>query len=185
MTHTSWKVFTLLAGVFCLCQCHSLQSDCQALQEREAAIAREQPGDYFIGRRYYIPYTRMWGYLRRPGESWRTARLVMMDEHTIHQPDRGPEPPLKNAVFGSDDNVEYAITGKFTGKKAYEPSTNQVLPLFAATSYRVLNRKPGFLFKPSEERSDDYITLDPRIMPDPKACAAAGVQYTPASRKQP
>lgn len=185
MTHTSWKVFTLLAGVLCLCQCHSLQSDCQALQEREAAIAREQPGDYFIGRRYYIPYTRMWGYLRRPGESWRTARLVMMDEHTIHQPDRGPEPPLKNAVFGSDDNVEYAITGKYTGKKAYEPSTNQVLPLFAATSYRVLNRKPGFLFKPSEERSDDYITLDPRIMPDPKACAAAGVQYTPASRKQP
>ena len=185
MTHTSWKVFTLLAGVLCLCQCHSLQSDCQALQEREAAIAREQPGDYFIGRRYYIPYTRMWGYLRRPGESWRTARLVMMDEHTIHQPDRGPDPPLKNAVFGSDDNVEYAITGKFTGKKAYEPSTNQVLPLFAATSYRVLNRKPGFLFKPSEERSDDYITLDPRIMPDPKACAAAGAQYTPASRKQP
>ena len=178
------KFLVLLAGMLCLSQCNTLKSDCQALQEREAAIAAEQPGDYYIGRRYYIPYTRLWGYLRRPGESWRTAKLVMMDEHTIHQPDRGPEPPLKHAVFGTDDNVEYAITGKFTGKQAYEPSTNLVLPLFRATSYRVLNRKPGFLFKPSESRSDDFITLDPRIMPDPQACAAAGVPAAP-SRKQP
>lgn len=176
----------LLAGMLSLCQCDTLKSDCQAISEREAAIAAEKPGDYYIGRRYYIPYTRLWGYLRRPGESWRTAKLVMMYEHTVHQPDRGPEPPLKNAVFGTDDNVEYAITGSFTGQKAYEPSTNMVLPLFKATSYQVINRKPGFLFKPSEKRSDDYVTLDPRIMPNPKECAAAaGAQYTPATRKQP
>ena len=106
----------------------------------------------------------------------------MMDEHTIHQPDRGPEPPLKNAVYGTDDNVEYAITGNFTGQKAYEPSTNMVLPLFKATSYQVINRKPGFLFKPSEKRSDDYVTLDPRIMPQPQMCAGVTAGTSP---KQP
>ncbi|MCQ2366963.1 MAG: hypothetical protein MJ056_07375 [Akkermansia sp.] len=170
------KFLTLLAAALCLSDCNTLKSDCQAISEREAQIAKEQPGDYYIGRRYYIPYTRLWGYLRRPGESWRTAKLVMMDEHAVHQPDRGPEPPLKNAVFGTDDNVEYAITGSFTGMKAYEPSSNLVLPLFKATSYKVINRNPGFLFKPSEKRSDDFVTLDPRIMPQPGACQQALAQ---------
>lgn len=173
MRWNTGKFLVLLAAVFGLSQCNTLKSDCQAIAEREAAIAREQPGNYYIGRRYYIPYTRLWGYLRRPGQSWRTAKLVMMDEHALHQPDRGPEPPLKNAVFGTDDNVEYAITGSFTGMNAYEPSSNLVLPLFKATSYKVLNRKPGFLFKPSEKRSDDFITLDPRIMPQPGSCQQA------------
>lgn len=171
---TMTKKFLYVAGAaLLLSQCNTLKSDCEALQEREAQIAKEQPGDYYIGRRYYIPYTRMWGYLRRPGESWRTAKLVMMDESKLHQPDRGPEPPLKNAVFGTDNNVEYAITGTFTGEKAYEPSTNQVLPLFRATSYKELDRKPGFLFIPSEKRSDDYMTLLPGIMPEPGACQKA------------
>lgn len=50
----------LLAGMLSLCQCDTLKSDCQAISEREAAIAAEKPGDYYIGRRYYIPYTRLW-----------------------------------------------------------------------------------------------------------------------------
>lgn len=156
-----------------LCQCNTLKSDCQALAEREAQIAQEPQGDYFVGRRYYIPYTRLWGYLREPGKSWRTAQLVMMDESTIHTPDRGPEPPLKNAVYGTDQNVEYIVRGRYTGEKAYDPSTNQILPLFRATSYEVRNKKPGFLFIPSEEYSDEFVTLRPAIMPTPQACTEA------------
>lgn len=165
----------LSAVVLCalLTQCHSLKSDCQALKEREAAIAAEPAGDYYIGRRYYVPITRFWGYLREPGKSWSTAKLVMMDERTVRTPDRGMEPPAKDAVFGTDHNVEYYIRGEYTGKMAYDPSTNQVLPMFRATSYEVRNAKPDFLFVPSEEYSEEYVTLRPEIMPKPESCAAA------------
>lgn len=160
------------AGLCCLmlCECNTLRQDCRALAKREAEIAGEQAGEYYIGRRYYIPSTRFWGYLRRPGQSWRTATLVIMDESIVRNPDRGYEPPVKGAIFGTDNNVEYIVHGKLTGEKAYDPSTNQVLPVFQPTRFEVRNRKPGFLFVPSEEPSDDYVTLRPSIMPAPEAC---------------
>lgn len=160
-----------LAGLM-LCQCNTLQSDCRALAAREAEIAKEPSGDYYIGRRYYIPATRFWGYIRRPGASWRTAQLVIMDEAIVRNPDRGYEPPVKGATFGTDDNVEYVVRGKLTGEKAYDPSTDLVLPVFKPTSFAVRNKRPGFLFVPSEEPSDDYVTLIPAIMPTVEQCSA-------------
>ena len=161
-----------VAGLL-LCQCNVLQNDCRALAAREAEIAKEQPGDYYVGRRYYIPSTRFWGYVRRPGASWRTAQLVIMDEAVTRNPDRGYEPPVKGATFGTDDNVEYIVHGAMTGEKAYDPSTDLILPVFKPTSFAVRNRKPGFLFIPSEEASDDYVTLVPKIMPTADQCRAA------------
>ncbi len=157
----------LLAALACLTltQCNTLKSDCVAVNLREREIAAEAPGDFYIGRRYYIPYTRFWGYLRRPGQSWRESQLVIMDESVLHTPDRGYEPPVKGATFGKDANVEYTITGDYTGERAYEPSTNKILPVFKATAYTVRNEKPGFLFKPSEEYSKTHVTLTPHIMP--------------------
>ena len=162
-------IIALLAGVV-LSQCNTLKSDCEALREREAAIACEEQGAYFVGRRYYIPQCRFWGYLREPGQSWRTARLVMMDESVVRTPDRGPEDPLPDATFGRDQNVEYIVRGKYTGRLAYDPSTDQVLPLFRAESYEVRNREPGFLFVPSEEYTEEFVTLRPAIMPAPELC---------------
>ncbi|MBE6415087.1 MAG: hypothetical protein E7032_00970 [Akkermansiaceae bacterium] len=164
------KIIIALVACMALTQCHSLRSDCEALKEREAVIATEEKGEYFVGRRYYVPLCRFWGYLREPGQSWRTAKLVMMDESAIHTPDRGPEEPLPNATFGTDQNIEYIVKGKYTGENAYDPSTDQVLPLFRATSYEVRNRKPGFLFVPSEEYSEQYVSLRPVIMPKPEVC---------------
>lgn len=166
--------YLIIIGLACLtlCQCDSLKSDCAALAQREAAIAKETPGDYYVGRRYYIPLTRFWGYLRKPGESWRNATLVIMDESKVHTPDRGYEPPVKGATFGTDHNVEYFVQGRYTGEKAYDPSTNQILPVFLATGYKVRNPKPGFLFVPSEEYHQEYVTLIPKIMPTPAQCAA-------------
>lgn len=163
---------TAVALLLCQCQTYSLKDDCRAIRAREADIAREPAGDYYIGRRYYVPITRFWGYLRRPGQSWREAKLVMMDESSVHTPDRGMEPPVKNAVYGTDQNVEYIIRGSYTGKDAYDPSTNQVLPMFRATAYEVRNRKPGFLFTPSERYDAGYVTLTPSIMPSPAICEA-------------
>lgn len=167
------KIIIALAVCMLLNQCHSLRSDCEALREREAEISQEQKGEYFVGRRYYVPLCRFWGYLREPGQSWRTARLVMMDESQVHTPDRGPEEPLPGATFGTDQNVEYIVKGCYTGEHAYDPSTDQVLPLFRATSYELRNRKPGFLFVPSEEYSEQYVSLRPVIMPKPEACRQA------------
>ncbi len=166
----TFRFFCIVLAASLLCQCDSLRSDCRAVAEREAQIATEPVGDYYIGRRYYIPLTRFWGYLRRPGESWRTARLVIMDESVVHTPDRGYEPPVRGATFGTDQNTEYVLHGAYTGEKAYDPSTNQVLPVFRATSYEVRNRKPGFLFVPSETYNVDYVTLLPQIMPSPSTC---------------
>lgn len=168
----------ITAGILCLTlsQCDSIRKDCQAVAQREAEIAQEKPGDYYIGRRYYIPSTRFWGYLRKPGQSWRTAQLVIMDERTVRTPDRGYEPPVKNAIFGTDHNVEYIVHGKYTNEKAYDPSTNRILPTFIATKYQVRNRKPGFLFTPSEEYRDDYVTLRPAIMPTAEQCRRTGAQ---------
>ncbi len=144
-----------------------------ALQQREREIATEARGDFYVGRRYYVPLTRFWGYLREPGKSWRTSRLVIMDESIVCNPDRGYEPPVKGATFGSDQNVEYVVKGSYTGEKAYDPSTDQILPVFKATSFTVRNAEPGFLFIPSEEYDETTVTLQPNMMPTPQQCAAA------------
>lgn len=168
------RVLPVLLLPLLFCRCNQLQRDCEAIAAREAQIAAEPKGNFYIGRRYYVPYTRFWGYLRKPGESWRTAKLVMMDERTLHTPDRGPEPPLPNAVYGTDQNVEYIVRGRYTGEEAYDSATDKPYPLFRATSYEVRDRKPGFLFKPSEKYSKEYVTLAPVFMPAPEVVE----QYT-------
>lgn len=148
-----------------------MRQDCEKLAQREAEIAKEAPGDYYIGRRYYIPSTRFWGYLRKPGQSWRTAQLVIMDESLVRTPDRGYEPPVKGATFGKDKNVEYVIHGKYNGEKAYDPSTDQILPVFLPQRFVVRNSDPGFLFVPSERYSPLYVSLRPSDMPNSADCA--------------
>lgn len=165
------KVFYPALVCLALCQCNTLQSDCEALRIREAEIAQEARGDYYVGRRYMIPYTRFWGYLRKPGESWRTAKLVMMDESRCRTPDRGMEPPVEGAVYGTDQNAEYIIKGSYTGTNAYDPSTDQVLPMFRPTAFELRNAKPGFLFVPSEDYNEGSVSLRPSIMPTPQQCA--------------
>lgn len=165
------KITILTTALLALCQCNTLKTDCEALRLREAEIAKEATGDYYIGRRYHIPYTRFWGYMRKPGQSWRTAKLVMMDERTCRTPDRGMEPPAENAVYGTDNNVEYIVKGSYTGTVAYDPSTNQVLPVFRPTGFEVRNRQPGYLFVPSEEYEAERVTLRPSLMPTPQTCS--------------
>ena len=42
--------------------------------------------------------------------------------------------------------------------------------MFRATSYEVRSKEPGFLFVPSEEYSEDVVSLRPAIMPEPAVC---------------
>ncbi len=163
--HLSTALLSIFSILF-LSQCMSLEDECRAVIERDLQIVKEQKGDYYIGRRYYVPGTRFWGYLRKPAESWSSARLVLMSESLTKQPDRGPEPPRPNAVYGSDNNVEYIIYGEFDdGPMGYDPNSNQPLPVFKPTRYVVRDRDPGFLFTPTEERKDSSMTLFPSLVP--------------------
>ena len=116
------------------------------LAQRQA-IAHESPGHYFIGRRYFDTNYKFWGYLRRPGEPWKDARLVMLNEKQKLAPDR------EIRQFGFDNNVEYKIFGHYTGETVYEPVSNRFLPEFVLTGYAVRNRNPPSIFPPGDDEA--------------------------------
>ncbi len=147
-----------------LTQCNTLEKDIAGINARNAEIAREPRGNYFVGRRYHVPATRFWGSLRQPGQTWRTAQLVIMDESACRTPDRLPE-YTGNPRYAYDNNYEYRVYGKYTGKYGYEPNSNLRLPIFKPTRFEVANTTPGWLFKPSEKYDTGAVTLRPAIMP--------------------
>jgi len=104
-------------------------------------IAAEQPGDYYIGRRYFKPDFKFWGYVRKPGQPWSTAQLVMLNEKEKLAPDRAVR------KFGSDNNYEYKLYGHFTGDKVYEPASNRLYPEFLVTNFEVISTNPPPIFK--------------------------------------
>ncbi len=132
-----------------------------SVAERKAQIAAEPKGNFYYGRRYYVKKTRFWGYLRKPGQSAKKARLVIFNESRKRNPDRLPEsgPGLN---YGYDQNYEYKIYGSYTGKSLYEPNSNQFLPEFKLTNYEVVNKNPGWLFSPKDVYSPSQVTLLPR-----------------------
>lgn len=132
------------------------------VEERNARIAGEATGDFFYGRRYFVHKTRFWGYLRQPRQPWSKAKLVIFHEGSKLNPDRLPENGPPGQRYSFDQNYEYKIRGNFTGREAYEPNSNQFLPVFRLTGYEVVDRQPGWLFRP-DDRYDPYrITLVPR-----------------------
>jgi hypothetical protein len=104
-------------------------------------IGAEQPGDYYIGRRYFKPDFKFWGYVRKPGQPWSTAQLVMLNEKQKLAPDRAA---LK---FGSDNNYEYKLYGSFSGDKVYEPASNHVYPEFVLKDFELISQNPPPIFK--------------------------------------
>ena len=80
----------------------------QARIEMAQHISAETPGDYYIGRRYYKPDYKFWGYVRKPGQPWSTAELVMLNEKAKLAPDR------ERLEIGSDNNYEYKLYGDFS-----------------------------------------------------------------------
>ena len=104
-------------------------------------IAAEPPGDYFIGRRYFKPNFKFWGYVRQPGQPWSTAQLVMLNEKQKLAPDR------ERLSFGSDNNYEYKLWGNFSGQTVYEPASNGFYPEFVLKKYEVISTNPAPIFR--------------------------------------
>jgi hypothetical protein len=114
-------------------------------QARVAAaqnIQAETPGDYFIGRRYYrIPQYKFWGYVRRPGQPWSTAQLVVFNEKEKLAPDR------EQLNFGFDNNYEYKLWGRFSGDTVYDAGSNGFYPEFVLKKYELISVSPAPIFK--------------------------------------
>lgn len=133
-----------------------------SVEQRQQAIANEPTGDFYYGRRYHIEKTRFWGYLREPRQPWSQAQLVMMREDRMRVPDRLPEDGPKGQRHGYDQNFEYRIEGYYTGNRAYDPNSNQILPQFMLTGYELVDPDPGWIFTPEDRYHPKRITLRPR-----------------------
>ena len=112
----------------------------QARIAMTAQIQAEPPGNYFIGRRYYKPDYKFWGYVRQPGQPWSTAQLVMLNENQKLAPDR------EQINFGYDNNYEYKLYGDFTGQTVYEPASNGFYPEFTLKNYELVSVSPPSIF---------------------------------------
>jgi hypothetical protein len=112
----------------------------QARMQSAASIAAEPPGDYYIGRRYFKPDFKFWGYIRKPGQPWSTAQLVMLNEKQKLAPDR------ERVNFGFDNNYEYKLFGSFSGEKVYEPASNTIYPEFVLKGYQLISDHPAPIF---------------------------------------
>ncbi len=129
-------VLTLLAG------CETVPEGIhQARVEMAARIQQEPPGDYWIGRRYFKPDYKFWGFVRRPGQPWNTSQLVMLNEKQKLAPDR------EQVSFGADNNYEYKLYGEFSGDKVYEPASNGFYPEFVLKDYQLISRNPPPIFR--------------------------------------
>lgn len=135
-------LWAFLLGTIFLGACQTIPEGIQqARVEMAQRIAAEPPGNYFIGRRYYKPDYKFWGYVRRPGQPWSTAQLVMLNEKQKLAPDR------ERLDFGSDNNYEYKLYGYFSGDKVYEPASNSVYPEFVLQGYELISTNPPPIFK--------------------------------------
>ena len=132
------------------------------VEERNAKIANEPTGDFYYGRRYYVEKTRFWGYVRQPRQSWNRAKLVIFREEKKQNPDRLSENGPSGQRYGFDNNTEYRLNGYYSGQQAYDPNSNQFLPEFMLTGYEVVDRQPGWLFRPDDRYHPSRITMVPR-----------------------
>ena len=106
-----------------------------------AEIKGEPPGSYYIGRRYYKVDYKFWGWVRKSGEPWSAAVMVMLNENTKLAPDR------ELGKIGSDNNYEYKIFGDFSGQRVYEPASNGFYPEFVLKGYELKSVSPGNIYK--------------------------------------
>jgi hypothetical protein len=136
------SILLLFVSLLLLGGCQTVPREVEAARlARAQRIAAEPPGDYFIGRRYFKKEFHFWGYVRRPGQPWNTAQLVVLNENRKLAPDR------EQMKVGRDNNYEYKMRGYFSGDKVYELVSNRFLPEFVLQGYELLSTNPPPIFK--------------------------------------
>ena len=145
--------------VLTLCSCRSPGDPLE--EARNAKIRREVRGAYYVGRRYWVKTSRVWGWVRKPRQPWDKARLVITNEGYKRNPDRLPEYRTADGLTnGYDHNYEYKLRGYFSGDEVYDPKMNLILPEFVLVDYELIDTSPGWLFSPSDEMGNDRL---PRV----------------------
>jgi len=147
---TAFLAVAALAATFVFSGCVTL-SESQAIAARAAMTAEiqaEAPGNYYIGRRYYKIDYKFWGYIRKPGQPWTTAKMVMLNENQRLAPDR------ESGTLGTDNGYEYKLYGSFSGETVYEPASNGFYPEFVLTGYELRNASPAPIFDPQTPALD-------------------------------
>jgi hypothetical protein len=127
----------------------------QTPQDRQAvsaAVTSEKPGDYYVGYRFYKVDYKMWGWVKKPGQPWKDAQLVMFNEQRKLAPDR------ERHAIGSDNNTVYRLTGSFSGQKVYEPASDSFYPEFVLAGATVMTTNPPLIF-PDKRWTDPAIRL--------------------------
>lgn len=150
----SLKLFTLGVLLLAIAGCET-PIIYQSSQDRaiiSAAIAKEAPGNYFIGRRFYKVDYKMWGWVRKPGEPWKQSQLVMFNEQKKLAPDR------EQNTIGSDNNYEYKLNGYFSGEKVYEPASDRFYSEFVLKSSTLISTNAPLIF-PDQRSIDPAIRL--------------------------
>ena len=141
-----------LAGLSALTGCQTTNSEWEGIQSSRLAmnetIKSEPPGDYYIGRRYFKNDYKFWGYVRRPGQPWSTAKMVMMNEQQKLAPDR------QEGNIGMDNGYEYKLYGSFSGQTVYEPASNGFYPEFLLRGYELRSTTPPNIFKTPAQAMD-------------------------------
>ena len=137
----------ILVPLVLMSSCETVDRDAPARAAMAAAIRSEHPGNYFVGRRMFKKDYKMWGWVRDPGQPWKTAKLVMLNEQTRLAPDR------VRGTLGDDNNHEYRLEGRFTGETVYEPASDRFYPEFQLSSFEVLNTKPAPIYL--DKRQED------------------------------
>ncbi len=148
---TTLFALAALAAAFAFSGCANLsesRSTTQARAAMAAEIQAETPGNYYIGRRYYKVDYKFWGYVRKPGQPWPTAKLVMFNENRRLAPDRA------GGTLGMDNGYEYKLFGSFSGETVYEPASNGFYPEFVLTGYELRNATPAPIFNPQTPALD-------------------------------
>ena len=105
--------------------------------------------------------------MRKPGQDWQAAKLIIIGEQQMKSPDRVHEAPLGDThAYGFDHNSEYRLWGYFSGKKLYDPNSNLILPEFVLQRYQLVNEHPGWLFKPNERfNGEQLLRGEPEALP--------------------
>ena len=85
-------------------------------------------------------------------------------------PDRPPE-YTGNPRYAYDNNYEYRVYGKYTGKYGYEPNSNLKLPIFKPTRFEVPTPTPAGSSNPRKN-----------MIPEPLLCALLSCPRQPPSR---
>jgi len=141
-----FSLFSLLALLLLLlpgCKTMDNGTTWQGIQSVKISdsVKAEEPGDYWIGRRYYKVDYKFWGYVKRPGQPWSTAKLVMMNEQSKLAPDRAL------GHLGSDNGYEYKLIGDFSGDTVYEPASDGKYPEFVLKNYSLRSISPVAIFR--------------------------------------